>query len=301
MLASGNTVTANACENQDLFFAIRGGGPGTYGVVVSTVVKAWPTTSVATQVFGFAPLTSADMPQFMDAVNIMYQAYPYLLDAGFNGYGSWSIYSPTPTSEGTPPALTNYTTTFLHTVANFGKTAAEAEALFASTAARLAQYNGTSLFFTNNYYESQTYADYYTQFSGIVTPVGTTAAVGSRLLDREALTGNATALQTAITAIAGIPEQATSNNLFLAGGNTSQIFADSKDPNSGVNPAWRETYVHNIVARGWATGSSNATIQSAYDDITNTKVQALKTLAPNTGSYMNEVGGINIRSPEKRS
>ena len=289
VLASGQVVTANACENQELFFAIRGGGPGTYGVVVSTVIKAWPTTNVATQVFGFAPLTSEDMPQFMEAVNLMYQSYPALLDAGFNGYGSWSIYSPQPTAEGTPPALTNYTTTFLHTIANFGKTAAEAQTLFASTAAKLAKYNGTSLFFTNNFYDSPDYASYYKKFSGIVTPVGTTAAVGSRMLDRKALLGNNATLATAVTALAGIPQQATSNNLILMGGNGSQIWADKKDPNSGVNPAWRQMYVHNVVARGWLPGSNDSTIQNVYDDITNVKVEALKTLAPNTGAYMNEV------------
>ena len=293
MLASGKVVTANACENQDLFFAIRGGGPSTYGVVVSTIIKAWPTTNVATQVFGFAPLASKNMPEFMDAVNLMYQSYPSLLDAGFNGYGSWSIYSPQPTAEGTPPALTNYTTTFLHTIAIFGKTAAEAKALFASTGAQLAQYNGTSLFFTNEFYDSPDYASYYRKFSGIVTPVGTTAAVGSRMLDGKAL-GNKAALATAVTAIAGIPQEATSNNLILMGGNSSQIWADKKDPNSGVNPAWRSMYIHNVVARGWLPNSNDSTIQSVYDDITNVKVQALKTLAPNTGAYMNEVGSERL-------
>ena len=291
VLASGETVTANACQNSDLFFALRGGGPSTYGIVVSTIIKAWPTTNVATQVFGFAPQTTQNMPQFMDAVNIMYQAYPELLDAGFNGYGSWSIYSPQPTAEGTPPALTNYTTTFLHTIAIFGKTTEEAKHLFAPTGAKLGKFNGSSLFFVNEYYQSPDFASYYKKFSGIQTPVGTTAALGSRLLDREALLGNEAALKTAVAAIAGTPEQATSNNLILMGGNNSQIWADKADPNSGVNPAWREMYVHNVVARGWLPGSDNATINGVYNDITNVKVKALKTLAPATGSYMNEVSG----------
>jgi len=293
VLASGQVVTANACENQELYFAIRGGGPSTYGIVVSTTIKAWPTTNVATQVFGFAPLTPKNTPDFMSAVNLMYQSYPSLLDAGFNGYGAWSIYSPQPVAEGTPPSLTNYTTVFLHTVALFGKTAAQAESLFAPTAAKLAKYNGTSLFFTNKFYDSPDYATYYKRFSGVVTPVGTTAALGSRLLDRQALLGNTTTLKTAVTAIAGAPEQATSNNLILVGGNSSQIWADKKDPYSGLNPAWREMYIHNVVARGWLPGSDDATIQGVYDDITNVKVKALKTLAPATGSYMNEVSIAN--------
>ncbi len=279
VLASGKTVTANACQNSDIFFAIRGGGPSSYCIVVETVVKAHPTNNVGAQILGFAPLTQNDMPAFMDAVSIIHQAYPNLSDSGFSGYGSWSLYSPT-------PLVGNYSTGFIHTIANFGKTAAQTEALFASTAARLNKYNGTSLYMTTKYLSFPTYVDYYDTLSGIVTPVGQTAALGSRFLSREALTSNVTALNTMLQTIAGTPEQATSNNMVFVGG--GQVFADASDPYSGVNPAWRKTYVHNIVARGWAPGSSNTTIQGVYDDVTNVKTKAMKKLAPDTGCYMNE-------------
>lgn len=279
VLASGRLVTASPCEYSDIFFAIRGGGPSSYGIVVSTVIKAYPTNKVAAQILGFAPLTANDSSAFMDALAIVHQNYPNLSDSGFSGYGSWSIYSPT-------PLLGNYSTGFIHTIAVFGKTAVEAEELFASTAAQLQEYNGTSLYMTTRYLSFPTYVAYYNALSGVVTPVGQTAALGSRLLDREALTGNVTALKTMLRTIAGTPEQATSNNIVFVGG--GQVFADASDPYSGVNPAWRQAYVHNIVARGWAPGSSNATIRAVYDDITYTKTQAMKDLAPNTGCYMNE-------------
>ncbi|KAF6232898.1 hypothetical protein HO173_008861 [Letharia columbiana] len=279
VLASGKVVTANPCENSEIFFAIRGGGPSSYGIVVSTVIKAYPTRKVAAQIFGFAPLTANDSSAFMDALAIVHQNYPRLSDSGFSGYGSWSIYSPS-------PLIGNYSTGFIHTIAVFGKTVAEAEELFASTAAQLQKYNNTSLYMTTRYLSFPTYVAYYDALSGIVTPVGQTAALGSRFLDQKALTGNATALKAMLQTIAGTPEQATSNNIVFVGG--GQVFTDASDPYSGVNPAWRQTYVHNIVARGWAPGSSNATIQAVYDDITYNKTQAMKDLAPNTGCYMNE-------------
>ena len=280
VLASGKLVTASPCQNPDLFFAIRGGGPSSYGVVVETVVKAHPSQRVAAQIFSFAPLTSKDTAAFMDALSIIYQAYPNLSDSGFSGYGSWSTYSPT-------PLVGNYSTGFIHTIANFGKTIAQAKELFASTAAKVQKYNGTSLYMTTKYLAFPTFVDYYNTLSGVVTPVGTTtAALGSRLLGRKALTSNVTALGHALQNLAGPPEQATSNNIVFVGG--GQVFADAADPYSGVNPAWREAYVHHIVARGWAPGSSNATIQGVYNDITTVKTQALKDLSPNTGCYMNE-------------
>lgn len=36
LLPNGSVVTTNRCQNQDLFFALRGGGGGTFGIVLST-------------------------------------------------------------------------------------------------------------------------------------------------------------------------------------------------------------------------------------------------------------------------
>ena len=38
--ADGTLLTANECENTDLFWALRGGGGGTYGIVTRMVHKA---------------------------------------------------------------------------------------------------------------------------------------------------------------------------------------------------------------------------------------------------------------------
>ena len=140
---------------------------------------------------------------------------------------------------------------------------------------------------TTKYSHFPNFSEFYDKLSNIVMPVGSTAALGSRFLDRAALSGNPAGLKAMLDTIAGIPEQATSNNIIFVGG--GQVSRDANNPYSGVNPAWRSTYVHNIVARGWAPGSSKATIQGVYDDITNTKIPAMKKLAASTGSYMNEV------------
>lgn len=278
VLANGQIVTASACQNPDLFFAIRGGGPSTYGVVISTVIKAHPTTKVATQQLSFAPLSPTDLPAFMDALGLIYTSYPDLSDAGWSGYGSWAT-SPI-------PIVPNYSVGFTHTIALFGKSAAEAEKSFRPVTTKLQKFKA-SLFINTTYLAFPTYAAYYTALSDIVKPVGSSAALGSRLLDCKALTSKPAVLKTTLQAIAGTPDQFSSSYIVFVGG--GQVFEDAKDLYSGVNPAWRKTYVHNIVARGWAPGSDAATIAAVHRDITFTKVQALKTLAPDTGAYMNEV------------
>jgi len=39
---SGEFLTANECQNTDLWFALRGGGGGTFGVVLETISLALP-------------------------------------------------------------------------------------------------------------------------------------------------------------------------------------------------------------------------------------------------------------------
>src|SRR5688572_20006121 len=46
-------ITASAKENADLFWAVRGGGGGTWGVVTSMIVKAYPTVPVTTAKIDF--------------------------------------------------------------------------------------------------------------------------------------------------------------------------------------------------------------------------------------------------------
>ncbi|KAI8965338.1 FAD-binding domain-containing protein [Daldinia sp. FL1419] len=51
--ADGRFVTADPHQNTDLFFALRGGGGSTYGVVTSAIVKVHPPTKVLTSSIGF--------------------------------------------------------------------------------------------------------------------------------------------------------------------------------------------------------------------------------------------------------
>ncbi|KAL8652305.1 MAG: hypothetical protein Q9210_002763 [Variospora velana] len=290
VLANGWVVTASPCQHPDLFFAIRGGGGSTYGVVISTTVKAHPTTQMTAQQLSMAPLNSSYKPEFMRAVELLHNAYPDLLDEGFSGYGSWSVQSPTPLVYNYNYTLgedieANFTTGFTHTLSVFNQTIKTAQSAFAPVLRQLAPYEGRSLFINITYSSFPTYATFYDALSGIESPIGSSAALGSRLLDRKALTS--TQLNPTLEVLAGTPDQYTSVNLVLVGG--GQVARDGADGHSGVNPAWRTAYLHNIVARGWAPGADAATRHAVYDDITKVKVQAMKDLAPDTGAYMNEV------------
>lgn len=96
VLASGDVVTASACENPELFMAIRGGGPSSHGVVVDTTVKTYPDDAPwSAHAVALIP-TGQDLAPLMRAIRDVCAAYPSLSDQGFSGYGQWSVDSPRP-------------------------------------------------------------------------------------------------------------------------------------------------------------------------------------------------------------
>lgn len=105
VLASGELVTANACQNSGLFFTVRGGGGGTYGILVSATVKAHPSTPIVAQVLAIGALTDTAVPECMEALEILYGTYPALSGGGYSGYGSWSVKTTLPSSETSPLAI----------------------------------------------------------------------------------------------------------------------------------------------------------------------------------------------------
>lgn len=278
VLADGCIVTATPCENQDIYFAIRGGGPGTYGVVLSTTIKAWPLVDVKVQSVAIAPLTT-DTSALLDAIATLYSAYPDLNDAGYAGYGTWSIASPV-------PIFANFTAAYVHGFYTFDKTMEETEAAFSPTLEKLLPSNGTSLFISVTYNSFDDYWSFYDAVARAEPSVGTTSALGSRLFSRTSVQDDPAGLREMLEVVAGSPNESTSNNFELVSG--GQVFKDAADPLSGLNPAWRTSYFNNIVARGWAPGSSEAIKAEAMRDVTYNKVPAMEKQAPDTGVYMNE-------------
>lgn len=86
MTSSGAHLTANAHQHPDLFWALRGGGGGTFGVVTSVTYRTRPSTPVVgvfliASVNGTQP-NAALSQSFKELVRVT----PQLTDAGWGGY-----------------------------------------------------------------------------------------------------------------------------------------------------------------------------------------------------------------------
>lgn len=82
--ANGTLVTASPTENADLYWALSGGGGGTYGVALSLTARAYPETFIGGVSFTMAaPTGSSDDDILWDSITFFYrEALPWITDAG---------------------------------------------------------------------------------------------------------------------------------------------------------------------------------------------------------------------------
>ena len=105
MTADGNHVIANPYSNQDLFWALRGGGGGTWGVVTSVTYKTHPSTPFSSASI-FVNSTNANSTQ--NLLTEIIRLTPSLVEQRYGGYGGGSteqiqlfVISPNVTAEQT--------------------------------------------------------------------------------------------------------------------------------------------------------------------------------------------------------
>ena len=83
VLSDGSLVTTNSFQHPGLFWALRGGGGGTYGVVTSTTYQTHPTFPM-TGAFITSNFTSPDIAQ--NVTTEFVKLHLTLSDAGWGGY-----------------------------------------------------------------------------------------------------------------------------------------------------------------------------------------------------------------------
>ncbi|KXX75480.1 6-hydroxy-D-nicotine oxidase [Madurella mycetomatis] len=278
MLADGTIVTANHCENTDLFRAIRGGGPG-YGIVLSQHIKAHPNVDAVTvHRLAIAPLQQTpENADLLDAVSVLLQHFPNLNDKGYAGYGFWFRNFPRPF---VGEARSGYT----HGIWTIGKRQDEAERAIARTLKALEKFRD-KLFIHSTFAEYPDYWSFYHAESGLYDPTGDTSILTSRMINKKAVS-NYKKVRETVEIISGRPEEFVSNVVLLVSG--GQVFKDASDKTSGLHPAWRESPFVLITGQGIPKVASHEIRQYVTNEITHVKGAALKKLAPNTGGYMNE-------------
>lgn len=108
--STGEHLTANAYQNSDLFWALRGGGGSTYGIVTSVSYQTHPANPLVFAQFTATvntTNTNTTSPLLKTLFTEFVRQTPSLADAGWAGYPSVSVGPPAP-QQGLTLILLNY-------------------------------------------------------------------------------------------------------------------------------------------------------------------------------------------------
>ncbi|RDA94095.1 hypothetical protein CP533_5266 [Ophiocordyceps camponoti-saundersi (nom. inval.)] len=278
MLANGSVVFANHCQHTDLFRALRGGGPG-YGIVLGTMVKAYPNVGAVTahrlNVSSIRP--TVDNAELLDVVSILMQTHPDLIDAGFAGYATWF-------RNMTMAVVGNSSSGYTHSIWTIGEGKEAATAALIPLRKELSMF-GDKLLIEENLIQYDDYWSFYEAELGRDGPPGDSLLITSRLLNRNSLV-DGEAVREAVEVVSGKAGENTFNIVGLVSG--GKVFEDATDTTSGLNPAWRSSHMMLLTVRPVSRNATYAQRQAVIEDVTTVKGAATKKLSPDTGAYMNE-------------
>ncbi|KAL8654043.1 MAG: hypothetical protein Q9226_003588 [Calogaya cf. arnoldii] len=220
---------ANACQHPDIFWAVRGGGAFTFGVLISATLKTHPIPPITGALLSFNSTSSEasgnNNTNFYSVTAYLHTQLPYLSAAGLTGYYSIIPLSASPISA--PASTMNFafliytlspnTTKIMHTLAPI-----------------MARLNKTSGLTSVLSIEPPTDFLYFQFVHFRAAPVGENYLPGTRLWDTKAV-ADPTSLENALRQFQNHHLQGT----FVSGAGVQSVPPDE----SAVNPARKRTVV----------------------------------------------------------
>ncbi|KAI1339889.1 FAD-binding domain-containing protein [Xylariaceae sp. FL0016] len=273
--ADGDYVTADPFTNADLFWALRGGGGATYGIVISVILKAYPPVALTGSflMLSVSNATSSgsvqDADKFWEGVSLYYRYCAKVLDTG--GYGFSYIYP-----------MANNTFRFMISSTFPGMMPNETQRLMQPV---FNQLQAAGINATNPKVAAARI--YGSPRSGLGDRPNSTR-YRSRLLPRQNWEDDELWDRT-MRAIRKAVEGGYENNFYFHGTLTSptEDVAGWPGTDSAVHPSWRENRMHAMLMDTQPTG---LTAQQARDRdaMMQGYMDLLREVSPGSGSYMNE-------------
>ncbi|KAJ6446711.1 transmembrane alpha-helix domain-containing protein [Purpureocillium lavendulum] len=273
----GDFLTINEDQNRDLFWAMRGGGGSTFGVITSFTLKTHPSPKIAFA--NWYAVAAAESPVAFDVIAYVLSQFPSLMDKGVSGYFYVARDTPNPIpSPELPETITGVLGGFmLQDVSDGDKLQALLKPLNDTINAR---WNGTA-----HILQQTVLYDSFLDWFNVNYDQGVAGANlyrASRLVGRKALTGDVKALAEAYKAAT---EAGGAITAYLVAGEGVRNAKPQGGANA-VNPAWRSAYIQSLT--GVAYAPFNKTAEDEVIRALDKSLQPLKKLTPNSGAYINE-------------
>jgi FAD/FMN-containing dehydrogenase len=267
---NGTLVTASPTQNSDLYWALSGGGGGTYGVVISLTSKAHPDGKIGGVSLAFQTATVND-DSLWDAVAFFQQDFlAAVVDAG--AHVQWGVFGSTfSVTEATIP----------------GATEAEMRQLFAPFVAYL---DAQDMLYQMNVTEYPTFLEHADHYLGPL-PYG---VIPAAQIQGGVMVSRSTAIEAPL--ITTIRDIVVNHPQFLVASYALNVSASPSSSNA-VLPAWRDALSVFIVLQFWNFTAPIEYMREQERMLTEEVMPPLQELA--SGAYLNEADFANPRWKEE--
>ncbi|KAI0634750.1 FAD-binding domain-containing protein [Trametes polyzona] len=244
--------TANACQNRDLFFALRGGGGSAFGVVIESSHRTEPRITLQAAVLKFTPSGLDDLAEWYSLM--VNQSYEWA-KAGWGGH----IVGPTLVHVN--PLLSN----------------ADAQKSM-QPAVDFVQARGGSVIIE----ELPSWLAFFNKFVTMAqAAVGPELSLGTRIIQTSIFTSETGRAQ--LSAL--IKETLPAASPYIVAGTP---FNFKEEPGAtSVTPAWRDAVWHLSTKVQFQYNTTLEDRKALYNEL-ETRIQKFRDLTPGSGAYFNE-------------
>ena len=259
--AEGEVLTASPNENSDLYWALSGGGGGTYGIVTSITVKAHESKTVGGAAMQLlASSTTATNYALIQAKFI--ELLPAMIDAGamvvFLISSQYIVIKPLTLWDSTQAKAKEVLKPFSDYLISLGITPPIA-------------------------YSELSYRDHYDRYLGPL-PQGSFEVnryqFGGRLIPRSVVEDNTAELAKVLGELA--------NEGVLLAGSSADYSKRANTPDNAVLPAWRDAITQLQLITNWNSTAPWSTMEADQKKMTEVLMPKIEAVTPGSGAYMNE-------------
>ncbi|KAI0455318.1 putative FAD-dependent isoamyl alcohol oxidase [Xylaria acuta] len=262
---TGEYLVVTPENNTDLYWALSGGGGGTYGVVLSMTAKVYRDGPIASAMLTFGFNDTAKENDYWEAVELWFQRLPtfvatnnsILLDITNNSFIVLGFTLPDQTVSAVDSLLDPF----------------------------MADLKRLDLIYTLTPNVLATYVDYFNSILGPIPygPFPPTEIWTSRLIPRSTVV-NTTANANLINAF----RETVTDGTFGVGCNVISV-ADAQHPDNSVLPAWRDAIAQCNPTAYWDFQAPLETNLAIKEELVSVHTPLLEEATPGSGVYLNEI------------
>lgn len=253
-------MTANESQNPDLFWALKGGGPSTFGAIVSVTLKTFPEVPSASVILNINSTMTNDTTLFWKGVAALHDLSNHWVDNGMYVYYELMQQR-------------------LHVQPILGPNMTAAQ-ITEATKPLFQALNASGVPYDTSTKAFPTFFDLYIDIFEDEY-AGADALVGGRIITHQDIASNASGIIDAY-------KLAIDQGGFIIGHIVGPGHG-APNVNNAINPVWRQASSFSITSYSISGNAPWDQKAAAQNLITNVIGQALRDASPHGGAYVNEV------------